>query len=121
MSDTPAPKILVPTDFSDHADHALAYAASLGEQVVVRLGAGGEGGGENCQNGVTGARHVGYLVGAVDRDVQRLAVGFDQGHAAVAAGREHESCFEICSQLLGGRRDIGQKGPARCSTRPADR
>jgi nucleotide-binding universal stress UspA family protein len=37
MEETRSPRILVPTDFSDHAAHALTYASSLGERFGATL------------------------------------------------------------------------------------
>jgi nucleotide-binding universal stress UspA family protein len=37
MNEKSAPRILVPTDFSEHSEHALRYAASLGERFGATL------------------------------------------------------------------------------------
>src|SRR5438046_2382261 len=75
---------------------STARSAARGFQ---RGRAGGQRQGERADDGVTGARDVGDLVGAVDGDERGRPVALEQRHAAAAAGDQQVARVETLEQL----------------------
>src|SRR5579883_2555038 len=85
--------------------HQWPPAAPPGKRPPCRgggVGPGSQGGGKSCDHGIAGAGHVHHLVGAVDRNRQRLGVLLKGHHAIAPAGDDQRLQGHLLHQALAG-------------------